>query len=119
MHDGDKDLHDLDQLIGHLKADYRDMRHDGDLVMSANLPRSPRRVYLYTAATAAAVLLIAIIGANLPSPQAPTTFAKLRIPDRGTLPLSLRPVSTVKPVMLSAKRTFSLRMPRRPVAKKS
>lgn len=114
MQDSDDDLQDLDRLIGHMKADYQAMRHDGVLAEAPTPHQAPRKVAFYAVAAAAAVLLIAIIGTNLPGPQTPQSFAKLTLPDRGALPLSLRPVGKVKPLKL----TVSLRVPRRPIAKK-
>ena len=118
MQDGDKDLQDLERLFGHVKADYQAMRHEGILADIPARRRSPRSAYIYGAASVAAVLMVAIVGTNLPTTQPSQSHVRLTIPDRGTLPLSLRPSGKIKPRTLSAKTSVSLRLPRRPVAKK-
>ena len=118
MQDGDNDIQDLERLFGHVKADYKGMRHEGVLADAPAPRRSSRQAYFYGAASVAAVLLVAIVSANLPTTQPSQSPVRLTIPDRGTLPLSLRPSGKIKPLTLSAKTTVSLRLPRRPAAKK-
>lgn len=119
MHDRDKDLEDLERLFGHVKADYRDMRHQGELgPLPAPVRRQREHKYFYFGAgSAVAVMLLAVISANLPAPQSVQNPIRLTIPDRGTLPLTLRPVGKIKPRSLPSK-SVSLRLPRRPMAKK-
>lgn len=117
MRDDDKDLQDLDRLFGHVKADYQAMRHDGALTPApVQRPRTLR--YVYFGAASAAAVMMAVIGANLPGLPPAQNPARLTIPDRAMVPLTLRPIGKVKPRSLTAQRTVSLRLPRRPAAKK-
>ncbi len=120
MRDFDNDLEDLDHLLGHAKADYRALRHQGGLdkhraktSWSAPLRRYAIAASMLVAALAVAFFAIELDGGLEPEPAKPS---RLAISRPAEIPLSLRPVDPGR-ASFSVDRSqlvIGLRLPRRP-----
>ncbi len=120
MRDSDKDLEELERLLGHAKADYRALRHRGNLAARpAKAGRTPpSRRYAIAASMLVAVAAIAFGAIELGggSGVTPTKPSRLAISRPAAIPLSLRPAGDAR-ARLSIDRsrlTVELRLPRRP-----
>jgi len=119
MPNQDRDIQDLERLLGHTKPAYRALRHKGAL--SERQPARGRTHIVAKLAVAACLALV--VGAlawtalvpDAPSRQ-PAPF-RMALPAPADRPLTLRPrpVKSIELAQTRAQLPTALRLPRRPV----
>ncbi|MEM7056435.1 MAG: hypothetical protein AAF557_02495 [Pseudomonadota bacterium] len=122
MHDKDRDLHELERLLGHTKPGYLVLRHEKEL-RAGSASRKPTPRFTHIAAAAAILAVITAVGFGTLEPGSWGTSkskSRMAMPAPGAKPLSLRPMGKLKATASFARPrvTASFRAPRRPSAKK-
>lgn len=117
MTERDSDIEELNRLLGHTKAEYRALRHDGPMPV-AERRRSPRLGRYAAAATVLLALGVATLGTldHLASLAAERP-SRLSMPAPAAAPLSLRPraVAGQRAMAPRARISVDFRLPRRPM----
>lgn len=117
MRDDDRDIEELDRLLGGTKAAYRALRHEGDLRLDR--PRPVRGWHAGHYAVAATVLVAVLGTAAVFTPvmmgrgETPYRFA---MPAPATAPLSFRPETKSRPALSGDRSRMAVRsrLPARP-----
>ncbi|MEO1493433.1 MAG: hypothetical protein AAFV19_14860 [Pseudomonadota bacterium] len=117
MRDDDRDIAELDRLLGGTTAAYRALRHQGALPVGQ--PHDSRRWHIGRYAVAATVLIAVVGAAAVIAPQFlrsgdhPYRFA---MPSHVTAPLSLRPNIKSRPALSGNRSRMAIRsrLPSRP-----
>lgn len=123
MHDDDRNLEELDRLLGGTKDAYRTLRHERALPSASQPPVRRLRWRTGHTAVAASLLIAAIVTASLlaTTPMASDDYAyRFAMPSQVPAPLSLRPAITSRPALSGDRSRLSLRsrLPSRPAKTK-